>query len=352
MSTPADATPRTAAALIESGPRLPAGTGERFTGYGVLGIAFTSGHVLALRRMAASSVGPAFTSVWHRPPGGAWTFFADTDPDQACGRYFGVVGRVGRDDGIRLTWRGPTSLSVVVPTAGLAWAIHLAAAPGTRVMTTLRRRLPASVRRRPAVQTGMAMAGARMLGLRELTATGTTPSGHWFRLDAHRFWRVDASSARLRGDHLGSPTPMRGPTDLGDFRIPARGVFTMGDAFFEAAVPKYEHPRSTTPPAPPPAVPGAQAGGESALERLRRSVLEALRGPEFRTVHEIPRTWPVLRAHVFGVVDMLLEEGLIERNTNPGHADARPAYRATAAGRRELAAAPAPRNGIEVRDHG
>jgi hypothetical protein len=240
VSPPANATPRAAAARIESAPRLPTGAGERFTGYGVLGVAFTSGHVLALRRMAASSVGPAFTSVWHRAPGGLWTFFADTDPDQACGRYFGVVGRVGRDDGIRLTWRGPTSLSVVVPIVGLAWAIHLAVAPGTRVMAALSRRLPAPVRRRPAVHRGLAAAGARMLGLRELTATGTAPSGHGFRLDVHRFWRVDASSARMRGEHLGSPTPMGGPTDLGDFRIPARGVFTVGDAFFLAAAPMRE----------------------------------------------------------------------------------------------------------------
>jgi hypothetical protein len=228
-----DLTPRAAAALLENAPSLPAGAGERFTGYGVLGVAFASGHVLAFRRMAASSVGPAFTSVWHRSPAGVWTFYADTDPDQACGRYFGQGGRVARDDGIRLAWRGPTSLSVVVPTVGLAWAAHLAPASGARVMEALRHGLPASVRRRRGVQHGMAVAGARMIGLRELTATGTAPSGHRFRLDAHRFWQVDASSARVRGEHLGPPTVMRGPTNLGDFRIPARGVFTMGDAYFE-----------------------------------------------------------------------------------------------------------------------
>jgi hypothetical protein len=53
---------------------LPAGGGERFAGYGVMGLPFRSGHVLAMRRFPASSIGPACTSVWHRSPDGRWVF--------------------------------------------------------------------------------------------------------------------------------------------------------------------------------------------------------------------------------------------------------------------------------------
>jgi hypothetical protein len=226
-------TPRSAADELEGAPRLPTGDGERYTGYGVLGVGFASGHVLAMRRMTASSVGPAFTTVWHREPSGRWTFYGDADPDQTCARYFGPAGRAVRDDGIRVTWRGPTSFSVVVPTAGIAWAVHLAPTFRGRAMAALRRGIPASVRRRPDVQRTMALAGARLLGVAHLASEGATPSGNRFRLDAHQFWLVDASTARCRGDHLGPLVSLSEAVRVGDFRIPAWGVFTTGDAFFE-----------------------------------------------------------------------------------------------------------------------
>ncbi len=58
--------PRGLVERIERGIELPEGVDERFSGYGVMGLPFASGHILALRRFPASSVGPAYTSVWHR----------------------------------------------------------------------------------------------------------------------------------------------------------------------------------------------------------------------------------------------------------------------------------------------
>lgn len=226
-------TPRDAATLVEGAPRLPPGDGDRFVGYGVLGVAFASGHVLAMRRMAASSIGPAFTSVWHRDGAGRWSFYVDAEPDQTCARYFGVSAEAVRDDGIRVAWHGPTSFSVRVPAPGIAWAVHLAPSLGARALGALRRRLPAPLRRRPAVQRTMAAATGRLLGLRDLAVAGVAPNGDRFRLDAHRFWSVDASTARCRGEHLGPPVVLREAVRLGDFRVPAWGVFTVGDAFFE-----------------------------------------------------------------------------------------------------------------------
>ncbi len=75
---------------------------------------------------------------------------------------------------------------------------------------------------------------------------------------------------------------------------------------------------------------------------LRKQVLEALEGPAYRTVHEIPRSWPVLRAHVGEVVRRLHDEGLIERVADPRSGGALPAYRLSPSG---VAALVASRNG-------
>ena len=53
------------------------------------GVSFASGHVLALRCFPASSIGPGYTSLWHRDPDGRWTFYATVPPAQSCARYFG-----------------------------------------------------------------------------------------------------------------------------------------------------------------------------------------------------------------------------------------------------------------------
>lgn len=54
----------------EQRPKLPEGGEERFGGYGIMGLPFSSGHVLAMRRFPASSIGPTYTSIWHRDPAG------------------------------------------------------------------------------------------------------------------------------------------------------------------------------------------------------------------------------------------------------------------------------------------
>jgi len=70
---------------------IPDGSGDRFSGYGVIGLPFSSGHVLALRCFEVSSLGTAYTSVWHRDPKGRWTFHQNVPPEQSCPRYFGAA---------------------------------------------------------------------------------------------------------------------------------------------------------------------------------------------------------------------------------------------------------------------
>jgi transposase len=53
-------TPRDAAVAAQRNPVLWPGTDERFTGYGVMGLPFRSGHYLAMRHIPASSIGPEY----------------------------------------------------------------------------------------------------------------------------------------------------------------------------------------------------------------------------------------------------------------------------------------------------
>ena len=63
-------TPRAVVDAIERDTFVPSGPGDVFSGYGVIGLPFRSGHVLALRRFFASSLGPPYTSISASRPGG------------------------------------------------------------------------------------------------------------------------------------------------------------------------------------------------------------------------------------------------------------------------------------------
>src|SRR5215208_3820868 len=90
--------------LLEAEAALPSGGEERFAGYGIMGLPFTSGHVLALRRFSASSIGPGYTSVWHRDPVGKWAFYSDVDPHLSCSRFFGNALARSDRGAIAITW--------------------------------------------------------------------------------------------------------------------------------------------------------------------------------------------------------------------------------------------------------
>ena len=81
-------TPRDAAVAAQRNPVLWPGTEERFTGYGVMGLPFRSGHYLAMRHIPASSIGPEYRTVWHYAPDGTWTFITDRRPERTYARYF------------------------------------------------------------------------------------------------------------------------------------------------------------------------------------------------------------------------------------------------------------------------
>ncbi len=225
--------PRGYAELAERAPALPDGAEERFAGYGVMGLPFASGHLLAMRRFPATSVGPGYTSVWHRDPAGAWTFYTDVEPLQSCNRYFGsdvdktIVGAIDVD------WTGPRTFVIRVKDADVEWESALASTLATRILNLMGRLLPDRLWKQPLVLSAMgAMAGpalrAGRLGMR-----GVAPNGQRFVANPRLVWTIASSRATIRGESLGSPGPLASQARLGDFWIPQRGLFVVGRAFFE-----------------------------------------------------------------------------------------------------------------------
>jgi len=140
--------PMLCAEELEDKSQLFQDSWERFCGYGVMGLPFASGHVLAFRRMTSSSIGPPFTSIWHRTPGGAWTMIVNEDPAVTCPRFFGSsVDRVVHTE-IKLNWEEPMRLSLRVPEERFQWGIRLSSHLLTGAMGWVGRTMPRRVRKK------------------------------------------------------------------------------------------------------------------------------------------------------------------------------------------------------------
>lgn len=225
--------PRALVDLVEIDPQLPPGTAERFSGYGVMGLPFASGHVLALRRFPASSLGYGYTSVWHRGPDGRWTFWSDVDPDLSCARFFGeAVAEVGVRP-IRIAWKGSHALRVTVGDGLADWWMTLRATPATVAMNALARALPDPLWKRPTLLRVAGWGAARLLGVGRVGLAGRSPNGQSFCVNPLRIWAIASTNARVGSLALGPPGPLAERALLGDFAIPQRGIFAIGRAFVE-----------------------------------------------------------------------------------------------------------------------
>jgi hypothetical protein len=232
--------PRDAALELQRNPILWPGSDERFTGYGVMGLPFASGHYLALRSMAATSIGPGYGNVWHRAPDGQWTFISDAAPEQSCARYFASDRAQTLSTKVETRWDGPHSLRVSVPDL-LEWRLELASTPATLLMSALSRRLPAAAGRNETFRRMMARAAGQMLGAGRMGTAGTAPNGQRFTMAPWMIWTVSSSSAVLRGVDLGSPNPLLRQVRLGDFWLPQRGLFALANGAFENFDPSKHH---------------------------------------------------------------------------------------------------------------
>jgi hypothetical protein len=196
-----------------------------------MGLPFTSGHILGLRRWTASSVGYAFTSIWHRDPIGHWTFYESVDSPVGCTRYFGAeVGRV-RVGPIGLEWETSNRLHVRTADATVDWTIEAGSTLMTRLVSAMGFTTPMAAWRSRAVLTAMGAIAGRALGAGKVQLTGKTSNAQHFEANPQRIWYVTASHALVEGADLGHPGPLPEQAHLADFYIPQRGVLAVGRVF-------------------------------------------------------------------------------------------------------------------------
>ena len=218
---------------IEAAPSLPVGSEERFDGYGVMGLPFDSGHVLAMRRFPASSVGHGYTSVWHRAPNRRWTFYADALPRQACTRFFGLMASESHETEVAIRWPAAWRLEVSVPAARLEWNAELRETTATRLMNGVARVIPSPAWRSPAILSAMGFVAGHAFGAGRIRLFGRAPNGQGFIANPYLLWVIAATRAAIDGESFGSPSPVRPQARLGDFWIPQRGIFALGRAYFD-----------------------------------------------------------------------------------------------------------------------
>ena len=213
---------------------IPDGSGDWFSGYAVFGLPFSSGNVLALRCFAASSLGAAYTSVWHRDPKGRWTFHQNVPPELSCPRYFGAAITQNTMEPIRIDWTDQRCFCVTVGAPGaIVWDIRLAPTPATRMMNSAVNAIPASWWKKRSVIRTMETAARWMLGAGEMKLAGHTPNGHVFTAMPRRIWSIAESRATIRGVDAGKPAPLPKQEMLADLCIPQRGIFAIVTAVLE-----------------------------------------------------------------------------------------------------------------------
>ena len=212
----------------------PAGDGERFAGYGIMGLPFASGHVLAMRRFPASSVGPAYTSIWHRDPGGGWEFWQDQPDEQGCARYFSAALDATRRVAIALAWSGDTTLRLAVPELDFSWSATMASSPVTRLLNGVGSVLPERAWTNRHVLTAMGAVAGVALRASRVGLSGSVPNGQRFVANPLKVWTVVDTDASLAGEGFGPTGALAEQAQLGDFLIPQRGIFALGRAFFSA----------------------------------------------------------------------------------------------------------------------
>ncbi len=204
---------------------------EYVRGWGVMGLPFDSGHVLALRVFPQGSFGP-YRTLWHRDPMGSWSIYVDAPHvENACPRYYGPACDYVGAARINLEWTGPGALHVTVDDPAVDWTLTVARSPLMGLLNPLSAAMPLrSWRPHPMVRVRELMAQA--LGMGRLQMSGTMPSGHSGLLMPERMYFVNQSRAVLDGASLGSPIRLSENPSIGGVPLPARGVLAIGQAMW------------------------------------------------------------------------------------------------------------------------
>ena len=226
--------------------RAPWPDHEYVKGWGVFGLPFDSGHVLALRVFPENDFAP-YRTLWHRDPNGSWSIHVDGPRlDTACPRYYGAACDYTGFAHIEVTWTGPASLRVSMDSPSLDWTLTATSTRLLSVLNTISAALPlATWRPRSLVRARERM--ARGLGMGRLEMSGVMPSGHAGTLMPQQMYSVDDSRATLGGVDLGRPVHLNDNPMIGGVALPARGILAIGEAVWEILdYTEYERTRAET----------------------------------------------------------------------------------------------------------
>jgi hypothetical protein len=241
------ATPRQIVKACENTTASPNPRRETFQGYGVMGLPFESGHVLGLRRFPTSSIGPGYTSIWHRTPEGHWSFWSTTAGEVSCARYAGEISEDTHQTAIHLAWPEPNRLAIAAENPELGWEVTLAATPTSRALGALARSAPHRLLANDYFLKLLGPIAGTLLGTGRLTLVGKMPNRQHFHLVPTHVWRVTASCAQLRGVDIGQPARLPVQATIGDFRIPQHGLLAVGSLDFEVLNPAWHSTRTVRP---------------------------------------------------------------------------------------------------------
>jgi hypothetical protein len=236
---------RDLAAAAERSDDLLAGATERFSGYALMSLPFSSGYVLGLRRFPVTSIGPGYTSVWLRRPSGAWSIYPSIDPSLSCPRYFGGALESTSVHPVTVDWTGDLDFSVRIDDdVRLRWDVTLVDTGMTRMMSGMAGAMPEAFWRSDAFLTALGAVAGPSLRAGRIGMRGRTPNRQVFKANVSRMWVVERSSATLGGEDLGVVEPLPEQTRLGEFWMPQRGIFMIGGAAFDPQD-AAEHPPTT-----------------------------------------------------------------------------------------------------------
>jgi hypothetical protein len=215
---------------INSSARRRAAAGETFEGFAVLGVSHMSGHTLALRHFPYSSVGPAFTSVWMREPGGDWRIFSNVPARVSCANYL----RPALADQVEIhhEWLDESTLKVEIPALRFSWTIELTSSRTTSFMSAALSYTPGWMfdgRVRSLAISGSAQA---LLRAGKLRLRGFLPNGQRYVSQPKAVWEVAQSTVTVGDFNLGPVVRPATQHALKDFLIPLRPIAMVGKASF------------------------------------------------------------------------------------------------------------------------
>jgi len=234
--------PRDIAEEYEKEISLPSTKYETFAGYGIIGLPFSSGHVLALRRFPLTSIGPGYTSIWHRDPEGKWIIVHDMPAMQSCPRFFGSALERTVQSPITVTWTGPRDLRV--KTEGeykVDWKVSLNLTVSVWFMNIVGGLIPGPLWRTETFLSLMGRLGRVVVGAGRMNLVFRTPNGQKLMATPKHLWPVHSSSAIVNGQDMGVARPLPRQARLGQAWVPQRGRFFDGYVYAEPFNPVRHH---------------------------------------------------------------------------------------------------------------